>query len=271
MCYIITYGAGDRNQREHFNREAGAMKSVLILLMLLPLIAISAVHADVCIRHKVHTDGYYYGGVVTEPENREYEVWLGDGKVSFMHEHRMVIYDMNNEKFTFVNFDDSTYVEATLPYEWGDLLAEQDVARVQMYPITGTVGKTENTKEINNHKSCEYEINSWVMYENNKYNERDGKTWMTTDMPFDLSVYKRAYVHYLKLQNLTEELIGEMKEIEGYPIAIETDLFIKGFSVKTTDEVMQVSEIDPPRDVYSAPDGFSKKEKLTIQDLRSDY
>jgi hypothetical protein len=109
------------------------------------------------------------------------------------------------------------------------------------------------------------------MYENSKYNERDAKVWMTKDVPFDLSTYKGIYGHYLKLQNIDEDVIGEIKKIEGYPIAVETDVFIKGFSIKSTDEVIEISEMDPSDDRYSAPAGFTKKDKLTIQDLRSNY
>jgi len=44
--------------------------------------------------------------------------------------------------------------------------------------------------------------------------------------------------------------------------------FIKGFSVKTTEEVVEILEEDPDPGVYGVPEGFTKKEKLTIQDIR---
>lgn len=54
----------------------------------------------------------------------------------------------------------------------------------------------------------------------------------------------------------------------GYPLKMETEIIIKGFTVSSTDEIIEMAEKDPPAGVYSIPQGFTKKDQLTREDLQ---
>jgi hypothetical protein len=43
---------------------------------------------------------------------------------------------------------------------------------------------------------------------------------------------------------------------------------MKGFSVDSYEKVVEITEKDPPEDVYSVPTGFNKKDKLSLEDIR---
>jgi hypothetical protein len=242
------------------------MRSFLLMLAAL-FIGVPLADADVYLKHEVHTDGYYFGGENSPPEDRAYEVWIGDKRMSMLHEHRAIVMDLNQNLLTFINLDDSTYAETPLPLDWSNLLSEEDAARVRMFQTVGVVKESCETKKIGDQECRSYETTTWIPYQGTKYNETDTKGWLTIDVPFDPATYEEMKVHNLRLENLTEELIEEVKKIPGYPLAVEDNTFIKGFSVRTTNEVVEMSEKAPPEGVYSAPEGFAKKEKLSLRDL----
>lgn len=242
------------------------MKLFVSCLLILILASSTAV-ADTYIRHKVHTDGYYYGGQVTDPEEREYEVWIGKDLISYKHDRRMIILDLKNDMLTFINLQDSSYAETALPIVWEDLLDEEAVGRALQFRTEGVITDTGKTKTIDGRECRCYEINSWIPYEGTKYNERDTRIWVTTDMPFDMDAFMKTNLHYQQLQRYNETFLEELKNIKGYEVASESKLYIKGFAVNETEEIIEISEKEAPAEAYSAPEGFTKKEKLTIQDL----
>ncbi|NIO02190.1 MAG: DUF4412 domain-containing protein [Candidatus Latescibacteria bacterium] len=241
---------------------------VLLSVLLILCIAAPLAQADTFIKQKSHTDGYYYGGVNTPAVDRDIEIWIGDGKISYIHEHRKVVLDLNKNTLLFINRDDSTYAETALPLDWTNILSEQDAARVQMFQTDGLVEDTGKTRKINGRKCRCYDVSSWIMYEGTKYNERDVKIWVTTDVPFDLNMYDEMTPHLLRLQNYKDQFAKQLETVKGFSIASDEDVVIKGFTIKSTDEVLEIKEKEPPADAYSAPEGFTKKEKLTMRDLQ---
>ena len=57
--------------------------------------------------------------------------------------------------------------------------------------------------------------------------------------------------------------------MEGLPVASDGVIYQKGFSVDTNEELIEMFEEDAPAEVYAVPEGYTKKDQLTIQDLRS--
>ncbi len=250
------------------SNSSGVAVKALFAILIISLIQPSFAVADICVKHKSHTDGYYYGGRVYPEEDREAEVWIGDKKISYIHQHRTVILDLNENLLTFVNRDDSTYAETALPLEWMNLVPEQLILTLRRYQTYGVVRQTGETRVINGRNCKGYEVNSWLLIEGGRYNERDAEIWVATDVPFDLETFEEMEVHVLKLQNNSDEFLKELGKIEGYEVASDTDIYIKGFSIRSTDEVVGMFEREAPAGIYSAPAGFVKKEKLSMRDLR---
>ncbi|MFH1756013.1 MAG: hypothetical protein ABIA59_09945, partial [Candidatus Latescibacterota bacterium] len=124
------------------------MKTLALIGLALIVSAAPAV-ADTYVKQQTHTDSYYYGGMVTPEENETVEMWIGDKKMAFIQQARLIIIDLEKNTLIFANKTDSTYAETTLPMEWPNLLDEQAAARVQMFPRTGTISGTAQTQNFN--------------------------------------------------------------------------------------------------------------------------
>jgi hypothetical protein len=59
-----------------------------------------------------------------------------------------------------------------------------------------------------------------------------------------------------------------MMKIKGFQIASEMSGEIMGMKFNTTTEVLEISKKNPPANVYSAPAGYAKKDKLSMEDIQ---
>ena len=96
----------------------------------------------------------------------------------------------------------------------------------------------------------------------------DSTLWASKDLLFNLDKYRDLLFNVFRLRNYSDELLEEMKKIDGFRIAAESLFYPKGFGVKTTTEVVEMSQKEPPPGIYSVPQGFTKKERFTIPELR---
>lgn len=242
------------------------MKTGLSILMFLFMVTVCG-HADVCVKLESHTDSYYYGGVTYPEENEVWEAWIGDNKFVYISEHRSVIVDLIRSTLSFINHLDSTYAEATLPFHWPNLVSEEMAGRLNMYRTTGTVEESKEKKTVGRWVCKRYDVNSWIPYAGGRYDEKEIALWITQDTPLDLNMYKQIRTVLRQLRNYDENLVSELGKIEGFQIASETITYVKGFGYQSTERVTDMSEKDPPADIYSVPSGYTKKEALTWEDL----
>ncbi len=224
--------------------------------------------ADVCVKQKRHMDEYYYGGTVTPEDNSESEVWFGDKKMAVFSQNTIVLVDAGKGVLVFANKRDSSYVETTLPFDWTNVVDEETAGRLARYRTEGTVKKTGETREIHGRKCALYEVNTWIEDGGTEFNHRDERVWMTTDLPIDWEVYGAIQASGLILQNYDEALIEAMSAIKGVPLETDADVYQQGFSVKSVEKAVEIIEKTPDKDVYSLPAWFTKKDQLTMADLR---
>lgn len=244
------------------------MKKLLVIFLGIVFSAASA-NADVCLKQKSHTDSYYYGGMTNPAEDEETETWIGAGRMAVLSENTSVIIDVNAKQMFFVNHRDSTYAEMAIPMDWSRVVDQELLGRLTMFKRQGNVEATEETKKIGEWECKGYKVITWIPYMDIKYDEREMTMWAATNAPVDMAVYGEMNVELGKLRNYSDELIEETKKVEGVPVAAEGVVYQKGFSVNTSDELVEMFEGEPPADAYSVPEGYAKKDQLTIQDLRN--
>jgi hypothetical protein len=168
----------------------------------------------------------------------------------------------------FINSSDSIYLETKMPLDWANVIVEEEVGRIQMYQYTGEMKELGEKKEIEGHDCAAHMLTTWIPYQDIKYNEGDNVTWYTEDVPFDLSVYRKAFPCVLALRNYNSELIELLGEGKGYPMRSEETRFQKGIEIKTVTTVEDISEMDAPDGLWGVPDGYEKKDRITIQELQ---
>ncbi len=248
--------------------KGGTMKSVLLVLLAL-LITTSTLSAEVCVKNNTHTDAYYYGGSTNPEVNRDFELWFAEGKMALVEENSKIIFDVSANTMTFINFNDSIYLDTTLPPQWENILVEEEVGRIQMYQYTGEMKELGEEKELDGHKCSGRMLTTWIPYEDTKYNETDEVTWYTKDVPFDIAIYEKAYPCLLTLRNYNAELITTLGTGRGYPIESVETTYQKGIEIKTVTTTREIIEKDAPAGFWAAPEGFTKKDRITIQELQA--
>ena len=245
-------------------------KRLLLCTVLIILFAPAILlRADTYIKVKRHTDSYYYGGVVNPEQNTEREFWLDEDHLSTITRNRITIIDLGKNRAFVVNRNDKTYVESPLPVELSKLVPEEIAPLLESTVYRGSVEKTGKKRKIGTWKCDEYDLSTYLIYQGQQANIAETRLWAVNKVPFSLEAYQKMADTMQRLDNFSAPLIAELKKIKGYPVAFEMLFYPKGFSVKTTEEVVEMTEKEPPAGVYSVPEGFTKKDKLTIQDLRN--
>ena len=105
------------------------MKTLLVICLMLAIPA-AAAYADVCVKQHSHTDGYYYGGVTTPPEDEDIELWIGADKMAVISENTSVVINAGADQMTFINHRDSSYAEIALPMDWSQIVDAQLLGRL---------------------------------------------------------------------------------------------------------------------------------------------
>jgi hypothetical protein len=91
--------------------------------------------------------------------------------------------------------------------------------------------------------------------------------WVTSDVPFDHEKFNALFFNLLKLSNLADDYIGKIKAIKGFQVANEETTYAEGMALTTTTKVVEMVEKEPPADIFAIPEGCTKKETLSLEDM----
>ena len=244
----------------------------VVLAALVPalLIVLAApVHADTHVKTLSHVDSHYRGGQVNPAEDTEREMWIGEDRLAYVTGSWTIVVDLSRQSFTFINPSDSTFVESPLPLDLSRVFSEGENARLTMFKRRGTVEKTAETKSIDSRACTAYKANDWMIYDDSKLYERDVVMWITTEVPFDCRAFAEMRVVLEQIGNLGDDYIELRRGIEGFQLAADETMYVEGIPIKTTMSVTEFSEQDPPEGIYAVPEGFVKKDLLTLAEVRS--
>jgi hypothetical protein len=98
------------------------------------------------------------------------------------------------------------------------------------------------------------------------------KVCATTDVPFDLKYYTEKIqpsMQKSQMIGLDDASLKELGKIEGFWIASDTSAEMMGAKIHSTMEVTEITEKPAPAGVYSVPAGYTKQDKLSLQDLQN--
>jgi hypothetical protein len=248
-------------------QQIGAVMKIFLAVITFLTLSVNA-SADTLIKLESHTDDYYYGGRVHAAVDQETDTWFGDGTMSIATEARMFIFDLHESRLTFVNFDDSTYVETPLPLDWAACADERALSILDRYQRFGTVEKTNKSEEIDGHVCDVYSIESWINTDDGRYSEREMTMWVSKEAALNWDTYMRFLPNLWKLQNYQQEFANEWNRVIGVPLRTETKTYVKGFAVNSYERVVEIKEAEAPDNAYSPPPGFTKKDRISMRDLR---
>ena len=193
------------------------------------------------------------------------ETWIGNDVSATLAQDSSYVVDLKKNVFYMVSHKTKSYVESALPLDFTKLLPPEAAAMAGMFKMTAKVTPTTETKKIGQWNSTRYNVTMTIMGMNMQMT-----SWASTEVPFDVSLYSAKLMGpLLKGQmHLDDASVQEMMKIKGYQIASETVMEMMGAKVRTTTEVLEISQKAPPAGTYAPPAGYAKKPSLSMQDLQ---
>jgi hypothetical protein len=193
------------------------------------------------------------------------EQWLGDDTFASIMPNFTIIIDMKKNMFYWVNNESKTYVESPLPFDFASIIDPQMAQMMsQMLNMTVTVAPNGQTKTIGQWKCSGYDVSLNMTMMPLKMT-----VWASTDVPFDVEKFMKLQTNVLKAtMRLDDAAVQELKKVKGYWIATELNAEVMGAKMHSTTEVIEISKKNPPGSVYAVPAGYTKKDKLSMQEFQ---
>lgn len=229
------------------------------------LILAAFVSADVYIKSKTHTDAFSIMGQSQPAKDETVEQWFGNDKFAHLGSEMSSIVDLKNNVMFLVNHKDKTYVETELPLDIAKLMPPEMAQMMgAMMKMTVAVKPTGETKTIGQWKCSGYDVSIQMMMMPMKM-----AVWASTDVPMDMEKFSKMYANVLKAQlRLDDAALQEMAKIKGYWIASETTAEMMGAKIRTTTEVIEITNKTPNPSVYAVPQGYTKTQFLDMKGMR---
>ncbi len=240
------------------NELKGETMKKIILILSVVAISFAFLHADVYIKQKTSV-GAFMG---QPPKDVVQEHWLGKNKMAMISQENSMILDMETKKLHMVIHGSKSYIETGLPLDMTKLMPEQmaQMMKGMMESMTINVQPNGQTKKVLDWNAAGYDVKMNMMGMDMKM-----VFWASKDVPFDWKKYSDLYSELYKAQfRMGEKFMKEFKKVQGFPV--ETEMDFMGMKITSTTE--EISEKKPDAATYSVPAGYTKKDKLSMEDMQ---
>jgi hypothetical protein len=238
-----------------------------LFAVFLMILAVPTFAADIYMKSKSHTDPVSVAGQNQPAKDTVTEQWIGDGKVAVITATSTTVMDLTKNVQYIVNHKTKSYVETALPLDIASLLPPEMAGLAQSMKMTAKVTPTNNKRTVGTRSCDEYDVSLTMSILPIKL-----KVCATTDVPFDIRNYtEKVQSGMLRMQmlGLDDASLKELEKIEGLWILTETTGETMGIKIHTTMEVTEITQKPAPDGIYSVPSGYTKQDKLSIQDLQN--
>ena len=240
------------------------MKKLCVFFSLVLVLAAFA-GADIYIKAKTHTDAFAMMGQNQPAKDETTEQWLGDDKFALITPELSIVADMKKNILYWINHGNKSYIESPLPFDFAKIVDPQMAQMMSQMKMTVTVTPNGQTKTVGQWNCAGYDVAMNMMMMPMKMS-----VWASTDVPFDVDKFMKLYTNVMKAQlRLDDAAVQEMMKVKGYWIATEMNTEIMGAKMHNTTEVIEISKKSPDASVYSVPAGYTKKDKLSMQDMQN--
>jgi hypothetical protein len=240
------------------------MKRIFTFMVLaLAVAASSTFAADYYIKQISHTDAFAMMGQEQPARDDTIHMWLGDDKMSIDMQQMKIIIDLGKDVMYWINHQNKSYVEMTLPLDLDKYFPAQIMQ--MMGDVSMTVDASGDKQKFGSWNCAGYDVTMNIMMM-----EMKQKIWASTDVPFDWKGYSQKMMPKLSqaMMRLGDESLKEMLKIEGFQIRTETTMNMMGSDMKSWQQVQEITKKDAPAGTYTAPEGYTKKDKLDMTDIQ---
>jgi hypothetical protein len=230
--------------------------------------AISAFAAeDLYIKTRNHTDEISVGEQHQPATDTLGEQWIGKGEVAFISPENTIILNTGKNTIDLIYPATKVYVESALPLDFIGLLPPEIVPVVKNMNLSIAVSTTGKTKMLKEKLCREYNLT----INSNAAPLIKMIVYATTDIPFDLKNYMEVQSSMFKTQMIgfNEASRKELAKIKGVWMASDTTVESMGNTAHSTTEVIEIVRKNAPAGTYAVPPGYTRKEKLSLEDLET--
>ncbi len=235
----------------NINLKGENMKKIVLFLI---IILSTTLWADYYVKQVTYTTA---GN--NKSQSKQYsETWLGDNVIATIVSATSTIINGKQKTFTMLIHKNKTYIQGKLPFNMLKFLPEAYVAltKQMLSSMTIKVKKTNEKKKILKYNCSAYAIEMSV-----GGMKMNIKMWVSKEVPFDYKKYKSLTEEQLKAtMNLNNpSKINEIKKIDGFPLATETN----SLGQNSINKTVELKKCSPPKGIYSIPKGYKKVDKLS--------
>lgn len=243
--------------------------AALVCFMLLGAVSLKA---DIYMKQKTHTDGFTMMGQ-TQPAKDEFTVtWIardksrsdtGDKKTTLMRLDRGLIYEIDHQKKTYKEMplnikqmiDENAAEKGEEAKEFAAMAQEMAEAFAESMEVKVT--ETPEKKKIGNWNCRKYIINTSMAM-----GETVSEAWASPEVQID-------WKNYLMLTNammagspgfekMIDKIYKEMSKVKGMIVLQSNSTKVINTEVKSTTELLEFNEQNPPAGTYDVPAGYKK-------------
>ena len=88
----------------------------------------------------------------------------------------------------------------------------------------------------------------------------DFEIWATEDVKIDYELYRNLAFSIMGQTPGIEDMMKEMEKIKGIVVLQEGTMSMMGTDVKSTQELLEVSDKSAPAGTYEVPSGYKKQD-----------
>lgn len=227
--------------------------------------------ADVYIKQRNHTDAFQVMGKTEPAKDETFVTWMGEDKARIDHgENMSIIVRQDKNVMYMVNHAEKKYAEMGAG-GLDDILAgalsgaglsdEEKAQAQQMMKGFGqmmkpevTVTDTGETKKIKNWKCNKYIMETKIMMMS-----AISEIWATEDIKIDYELFRALGFSVVAKTPGLKDMLEEMKKIKGITVLSTSTSSAMGADVKSSQELIEVSEKSAPAGTYDVPAGYKKE------------
>jgi hypothetical protein len=234
------------------------MRRVLFCLLVTVLVT-SGAFADTKVVQKTHTDGFSMMGQQQPAKDEENVMWLGDGRLRVDQTESSIIIRSDLKKMWVVQHSDKKYFELDLPIDASKLLPPEMAGQMQqmmsMMQFTATVTPSEETKTVGQWKARRYDVTMSSAMVQMKM-----QVWATKEVSLDSAAFNTLYEQTKLLQLGMDQVVQEMRKIDGFQVASDGVMTMMKTEVKTSSRVVSIEDATAPANTYEPPAGYAKEQ-----------
>jgi hypothetical protein len=227
--------------------------------------------ADVFIKQKNHTDGFSMMGQSQPAKDDVFVTWMGKNMARLdQGEDTSIIILLDKNVMYLVNHAEMSYTEMAIGGKSdiltsaisGSDMSDEEQAQAkkmmqgfsQMMKPSVSVTETGESQKIKGWNCKKYDLTMTMMGMTS-----NAETWATEDIKIDYELYRNLTMSLMGQMSGIEDMLKEMEKIKGIIVLQESSMSMMGTDVKSSQELMEVSDKTAPAGTYTVPAGYKKQ------------